>query len=109
MVLGPCAIGAAAAAACTSSAATQTTAAEPPPPPPPARGSAAAAAVAPPAPAVAPPAVTLAEKVGRIKAALMLHDGLAMPLAIKQANEMMGLPQVGTLPAQADALLAALG
>ena len=53
--------------------------------------------------------MSLAEKVGKIKQALLLDESLPMPVAIKQANENMGLPATGTLPTQADALLVALG
>ena len=52
---------------------------------------------------------TLASKVEQIKMALDLDASLSMPAAIKMANEAMGLPNEGTLPAQADVLLAQLG
>jgi len=48
--------------------------------------------------------------VDKIKAALTLDSSLPLPVAIAQANQMMGLtpPQGQPLPAQADALLEAL-
>ena len=65
-----------------------------------------------PAPVAAVPVagstMTLPDKVARIKRALDLDEALSLPAAIKAANEMMNLPDTGGLPAQADALMAAL-
>jgi len=57
------------------------------------------------------PTRTLSQKVDAIKAALGLETIPLMPTAIAKANETMGLtpPQSQPLPAQADALLEALG
>ena len=52
---------------------------------------------------------TLVDKLARISRSLELNQAEAIPTAIRQANEMMGLMAIGTLPQQADALLAALG
>ncbi len=51
----------------------------------------------------------LAAQVGQIKAALTLDPAMPLPAAIKEANSQMGLPNEGTLPDQATALMAALG
>jgi hypothetical protein len=56
-----------------------------------------------------PHLATLAQKVERIKRALELDAALPLPRAIRDANAAMGLPPTGSLPAQADALLAHLG
>jgi len=57
------------------------------------------------------PTRTLSQKVDAIKAALGLETIPLMPTAIAKANETMGItpPQSQPLPAQADALLEALG
>jgi len=55
------------------------------------------------------PANSLAEKVGKIKMALQLDASLSMPAAIQAANELMAMQPRNGLPAQADALLDALG
>ena len=57
------------------------------------------------------PDVSLAEKVAKIEKALALplDASLPMPVAIKQANEIIGLTAAGPLPAQADALIVAMG
>jgi hypothetical protein len=57
----------------------------------------------------APEGPSLAQKVSRIKTALLLDASLPMPVAISQANTQMGLPSQSTLPDQADALIRALG
>jgi hypothetical protein len=65
-------------------------------------------------PRVSPPPSTrsgsLKEAVAKICAALDLDaSNLSMPMAIREANEMMGLEAEGPLPAQAARLLEALG
>ena len=64
-----------------------------------------------PAPAPASPAESLAQKVGRIKAALELPSSLSFRQALIEANGLMGLQPAAAepLPTQADALLAAIG
>ena len=52
--------------------------------------------------------VKLVEKVRRICRSLELDQTKAIPTVIRHANEMMGLVAAGTLPQQADALLASL-
>lgn len=61
------------------------------------------------APAAPGPALSLADKVGLIKAELVLAAGLPMAAAVAAANEQMGLAPEGPLPAQADRLLAIMG
>jgi len=48
------------------------------------------------------------DKVIRIKHEFGIADGLPIPAALTRANELMGLPSSGTLPAQVDALMRAL-
>ena len=56
----------------------------------------------------APPSeASLATKLHRISEFLGLETGLPALLAVQQANELMGIAPVGTLPAQVDTLLAA--
>ena len=62
-----------------------------------------------PSPAGAAPALGLLQQVQLIKESLELDPALPPPSAIKQANEMMGIPPQGSLPEQADTLLKALG
>jgi len=45
----------------------------------------------------------------KIKEALMIDAGKAMPIAIKEANDIMGLPNSGPLPAQVKELVKQLG
>ena len=52
---------------------------------------------------------SLKEKVDKIKEGLELDAALPIPAAIKQANELMELPNTGSLPAQAAALIEAIG
>jgi hypothetical protein len=47
-------------------------------------------------------------QVAQIQAALEIHSSTSMQASIKQANEAMGLPCSGSLPAQAAALMAVL-
>jgi len=56
-----------------------------------------------------PPAVGLRQQVQLIKAELELDASLSTPLAIKQANELMGVTAKGTLPEQAALLMQQLG
>ena len=51
----------------------------------------------------------MAAQVDKVKAFLALDDALPAPAAIREANAQMGLRNVGTLPEQVAALLAALG
>ena len=44
-------------------------------------------------------------KVARVKAQLSIAEGKPVREALREANELMGLPDEGTLPAQVDALL----
>ena len=62
-------------------------------------------------PPTSPPAETLLQKVGRIKAALELDSTLSLVDAIKAANELMEIaPAAGAgYPSQCDTLLAAIG
>lgn len=52
--------------------------------------------------------LTMNEKVARIKKEMGLDDGLSFKDAIEEANKQMGLESKGSLPAQANTLLAAL-
>ena len=54
-----------------------------------------------------PSEASLATKLHRISEFLGLETGLPALLAVQQANELMGIAPVGTLPAQVDTLLAA--
>ena len=78
-------------------------------------GSVAAPAPTPPqppaAPAVpaAPPPGSLAARAARIRSELELDATLTTGAIIRTANEEMGLPATGTLPAQVAALYAAIG
>ena len=51
----------------------------------------------------------MSPQVARVKEALQLEPTLHIPAAIREANRQMGLPNEGTLPAQMDALMEALG
>ena len=63
-----------------------------------------AASSAPP-PSVDPPEMSFYNKVGRLRDLLSIDAATPIPAAIKQANQMMGLPDAGTLPQQADEVL----
>jgi len=52
---------------------------------------------------------SLATKVAIIKRELAIDGSMPIALVIDQANQVMGIDAVGSLPAQADALIAALG
>ena len=51
------------------------------------------------------PTETFITKVARVKAELGIAEAKSVREALRQANEWMGLPDEGTLPAQVDALL----
>ena len=51
------------------------------------------------------PTETFITKVARVKALLGIAEGQSLREALREANELMGLPGEGTLPAQVDALL----
>ena len=77
-------------------------------------GSVAAPAPTPPPPPAAPavpaaPPGTLVEQAARIRSELELDATLTTGAIIRTANEEMGLPATGTLPAQVAALYAAIG
>ena len=55
------------------------------------------------------PGEGLVQQVQMIKETLSIDAKVAPPMAIKQANELMGLPNEGTLPEQAEKLMEALG
>jgi hypothetical protein len=52
---------------------------------------------------------TLSDSVAKIKNALDIDATISMPAAIKEANKLMDMEGKGGLPAQANALLKALG
>ena len=58
-----------------------------------------------PPPSVDPPEMSFYNKVGRIRELLSIDAATPIPAAIKQANQVMGLPDAGTLPQQADEVL----
>ena len=53
--------------------------------------------------------IPFAEALSYVKAQLALDDALPMKTAIRQANELMGLPNEGSAPDQVQALLEAVG
>ena len=53
--------------------------------------------------------IPTADALSHVKAQLALDDALPMETAIRQANELMGLPNEGSAPDQVQALLEAVG